>query len=67
MSGVRVKGKITWTGSDDKYYLDEFQRMWETFLKNLKEMHKPIFREEIEHRLNSEFRHCGTLGKEHIS
>jgi hypothetical protein len=35
-------------------------------LKNLKDEHKDIFQEEIEHRLDSEFRHCGTLGKELI-
>jgi len=32
----------------------------------LKDEHKDIFQEEIEHRLDSEFRHCGTLGKELI-
>jgi len=40
--------------------------MWEVMLKNLQDKHKEIFREEIAHRLDSEFRHCGTLGKEFI-
>jgi len=33
---------------------------------NLRDIHQEIFREQIEHRLDSEFRHCRTLGKELI-
>ena len=67
VGGGRVTNRKVSTGADDKSYLAEFQGMWERMLKNLQNKHKEIFREEIEHRLDSEFRHCGTLGKEFIS
>jgi hypothetical protein len=67
VGGGRITNKKVSTGADDKVYLAEFQEMWERMLKNLQNKHKEIFREEIEHRLDSEFRHCGTLGKEFIS
>ena len=54
------------TGVDDSFYLAEFQGMWRKMLENLHVDRKEIFREEIEHRLRSEFGHCGTLGKEFI-
>lgn len=66
VGGGRVTNTKVSTGADDKSYLAEFQGMWEKMLKNLQDKHKEIFREEIEHRLDSEFRHCGTLGKELI-
>jgi hypothetical protein len=66
VGGGRVTNRKVSTGADDKSYLAEFQGMWEKMLKNLQDKHKDIFREEIEHRLDSEFRHCGTLGKELI-
>lgn len=62
----RVTNTKVSTGANDRAYLAEFQRMWENMLTNLKDEHKENFREEIEHRLDSEFRHCGTLGKELI-
>jgi len=67
VGGGRVTNKKVSTGTDDKSYLEEFQGMWEKMLRSLQDKHKGIFREEIEHRLDSEFRHCGTLGKECIS
>ena len=67
VGGGRITNKKISTGADDKFYLAEFQGMWERMLKNLQNKHKEMFREEIEHRLDSEFRHCGTLGKEFIS
>jgi hypothetical protein len=66
VGGGRVTNRKVSTGADDKSYLAEFQGMWEKMLKNLQDKHKETFREEIEHRLDSEFRHCGTLGKELI-
>ena len=66
VGGGRVTNVEVLTGADDPSYLAEFQAMWEKMLRNLQDKHKETFREEIEHRLNSEFRHCGTLGKELI-
>ena len=62
----RITNESDSTGAEDKAYLAEFQGMWEKMLTNLRDKHKEVFRDEIEHRLDSEFRHCGTLGKEHI-
>ena len=66
VGGGRLTNKKVSTGADDNSYLAEFQGMWEKMLENLQDKHKETFREEIEHRLDSEFRHCGTLGKELI-
>lgn len=66
VGGGRVTNKIVLTGADDKAYLVEFQGMWEKMLRNLQDQHKGVFRDEIEHRLKSEFQHCGTLEKEFI-
>ncbi len=66
VGGERATRDVVWTGADDKLYLEDFENAWELFLKNLKDKHKAIFKDEIEYRLNSEFRHCGTLGKEFI-
>jgi hypothetical protein len=62
----RTEGNIVWTGEDNENYLKDFEGAWALFLGNLKEEHKQNFRNEIDHRLDSEFRHCGTLGKEFI-
>jgi hypothetical protein len=64
VGGGRVTNKKVSRGGDDTSYLAEFQEMWEKMLKNLQEKHKETFREEIEHRLDSEFQHCGSLAKE---
>jgi hypothetical protein len=66
VGGDRVTRNIVWTGADDKLYLEDFQMAWATFLANLKHEHKELFKDEIDHRLDSEFRHCGSLGKEFI-
>jgi hypothetical protein len=66
VGGDRTENEVVWTGVDDKLYLADFQNAWATLMRNLKPEHKDIFREEIEHRLDSEFRHCGSLGKELI-
>jgi hypothetical protein len=63
---ARTDGDTVWTGRDNAHYLADFEGAWELFLRNLKDEHKEIFRDEIDHRLSSEFRHCGTLGKEFI-
>lgn len=62
----RLTNEVRWTGGSDRLYLADFQEAWRIMLGNLKAEHKPVFREEIDHRLDSEFRHCGTLGKEFI-
>lgn len=63
----RVENKRVWTGKDDMKYLADFEGAWKMFMQNLKEKHKDIFREEIDHRLTEKaFQHCGTLGKEFI-
>jgi len=66
VGGNRTTRQIDWTGSDDKLYLADFECAWATFLGNLTTDHKEVFRDEIHHRLNSEFRHCGGLGREFI-
>jgi hypothetical protein len=66
VGGDRTANTFVLTGSDDKLYLEEFKGAWEAFLGNLKPEHKEIFRDEIETRLDSEYRHCGTLSKEFI-
>ena len=67
VGGGRVTNKIVSTGADDKEYLAEFQGMWEKMLRNLKPGHKDIFLDEIDFRLTeSEFKICGSLGKEFI-
>jgi hypothetical protein len=63
VGGRRTVGKVAWAGTHNALYLDDFEKAWETFLKNLKPKHKVIFLDEIEYKLNSEFRHCGDLGK----
>jgi len=62
----RTEGLVSWTGEDNAHYLADFENAWALFLGNLKDEHKETFRDEIHHRLDSEFRHCGTLGKEFI-
>jgi hypothetical protein len=57
----RVIRNVTWTGEDDHLYLADFEQAWRHMLANLKAHNRPIFREEIELRLNSEFEHCGDL------
>jgi len=57
------------TGADDRSYLFEFEGMWEQMLRNLKDQHKQLFKEEIQYRLEfppGAFAHCGSLGKEFI-
>jgi hypothetical protein len=66
VGGDRTENEVVWTGDDDKLYLADFQGAWAAFLGDVKDEHKEIFREEIDLRLDSEFRHCGTLGKEFI-
>ena len=68
VGGGRVTNTKESKGADDKDYLAEFQGMWEKMLRNLKDQHKEIFRDEIQYRLDypGEFKHCGTLGKEFI-
>jgi hypothetical protein len=66
VGGDRTENEVVWTGGDDKLYLVDFQGAWAAFLSTLKQEHKDIFREEIDLRLNSEFRHCGSLSKELI-
>jgi hypothetical protein len=63
---TRTTRQKVWTGSDDKLYLADFEGAWATFLGKLRTEHKDVFRDEIDHRLNSEFRHCGSLGREFI-
>ncbi len=67
VGGGRVTNTKRSTGADDTLYLAEFQTMWKHMMQNLRDKHKDIFRDEIDFRLNSEFRHCGTLGKEFIA
>ena len=68
VGGGRVSNKKESTGADDKSYLAEFRSMWEKMLRNLKDPHKDVFRDEIQYRLDhpGDFKHCGTLGKEFI-
>lgn len=67
VGGNRTTRNVVWTGADDKLYLEDFENAWEVFLENLQDGRRPIFRDEIEHRLDSEFRHCGDLGLTIIS
>jgi hypothetical protein len=62
----RVSNTQVSTGVNDALYLAEFQAMWKHMMQNLNDQHKETFRNEIDFRVNSEFRHCGTLGKEFI-
>lgn len=69
VGGGRLKNTKISTGADDPTYLAEFEGMWEHMLRNLKEPHKEVFKDEIQYRLDfppNAFKHCGTLGKEFI-
>jgi len=66
VGGDRTEGQISWTGASDRLYLFGFQEAWRLMMGNLKTEHKKVFREEIDHRLDSEFRHCGDLGRQFI-
>lgn len=66
VGGSRTVRKVVWTGKDDALYLADFEEAWAKFLGNLKPEHRDIFRDEIDYRLASEFRHCGDLGKQFI-
>jgi hypothetical protein len=63
---AQTEGNVVWTGKDNDKYLSDFEGAWSLFLGNLKDEHKQNFKDEIDHRLDSAFRHCGTLGKEFI-
>ena len=62
----RITGTIAWTGGNDKQYLKDFEGAWVVFLKALRPQYRDVFRDEINHRLDSEFLDCGSLGKEFI-
>lgn len=68
VGGGRLTNTKESKGVDDKDYLAEFQGLWVHMLRNLKDQHKDVFRDEIQHRLDfpGEFKHCGTLGKEFL-
>jgi hypothetical protein len=66
VGGDRTRGVVSWTSRDDEKYLDDFGEAWRTLMTNLKPEHREVFRDEIEHRVDSEFRHCGSLGREFI-
>ena len=68
VGGARVTNTKESKGADDKQYLAEFQGMWEKMLRNLKDQHKDIFRDEVQYWIDhpGEFRHCETPGKEFI-
>ncbi len=64
---IHSKGKIIpWTGANNKQYLDDFQGAWEKLMRDLKPEYRESFKQEIASRIASEFRHCGTLGREFI-
>jgi hypothetical protein len=66
VGGSRTTREVVWTGSDDPLYLADFEAAWKKFLSNLTPYYGGRFKNEIDYRLNSEFRHCGDLGRPFI-
>jgi hypothetical protein len=66
VGGDRTENEVSWTGWRRQTLSARFsERLGYAYGESLKTGYtKNAFREEIDHRLNSEFRHCGTLGKE---
>jgi hypothetical protein len=62
----RTEREVVWTGENNGFYLADFESAWALLMGNLKDEHKKNFKDEIDHRVNSEFRHCGDLGKHFI-
>lgn len=67
VGGDRTTRDVAWTGDDNDCYLEDFEGAWALFLANLKPKERGIFRDEIDYRLNSEFSHCGDLGRQFIA
>ncbi|MEO8049670.1 MAG: hypothetical protein ABI833_04575 [Acidobacteriota bacterium] len=63
----RMDNEIPNDGKKDPLYFQDFQNAWQAMLKQLKPVHRDVFRDEIDFRLaDREFKICGTLGKEFI-
>jgi hypothetical protein len=63
----RLTNQFITDGSNDPSYLADFEGAWTLLMGNLKDAHKGVFRDEIDHRLtNPAFSMCGTLGREFI-
>jgi len=66
VGGDRTTREIVWTGKDNHLYLADFETAWKDFFSNLTPYYQERFRDHIDQRLNSEFRHCGDLGKQFV-